>query len=303
MTRASVSDEFADHAAHVWGDEGAAWVRRIPDLVDDLCAEWDMRVTDADFALSFNFVVPVVHNGDEAGVLKLGLPYELRREIEALRIFDGRGACRVLASDPLRGAMLLERIEPGVPLVSIGECPEAVSAAVQVMKRLRRAPPAGHALPRLVDWWQAATDGLEAKRGGPSPLPYDIVVEAASIYAEMRTREADEVVLHGDLHHLNILSSNRQGWLAIDPHGVTGPPECEIGAFMLNPHHGAPVSPDARDLLSKRLDQFARELEYDREALRRAALAYGVLSATWSAEHGGNDWRPAIDIARTLRTC
>ena len=32
-------------------------------------------------------------------------------------------------------------------------------------------------------------------------------------------------MLHGDLHHDNVLTADREPWLAIDPHGVLGDPE------------------------------------------------------------------------------
>src|SRR5262245_61159391 len=42
------------------------------------------------------------------------------------------------------------------------------------------------------------------------------------------------VLMHGDFHHFNILSSER-GWLVIDPKGVIGPAGYEVGPFMMNP--------------------------------------------------------------------
>ena len=301
--RVVVTPSFAAHAARVWGAQGRDWAARIPELVEALSRRWALQPEAADYTLSYNFVVPVAREDGERAVLKLGLPHELGREIEALTIFAGRGACRVLESDRERGALLLERVQPGVPLLELGEQPASVSAAVHVILQLHRVPPAGHGLPRLVDWWRSATDGLESIRGGHSPIPADLVEEADAIYQEIRERQSPEILLHSDLHHWNILSSDRDGWLAIDPHGVTGPPECEIGAFMLNPNNGALVRPDAEVVLRSRLNQFARELQYDRESLRRAALAYAVLSATWSAEDGSDRWRPAIEIARHLRSC
>lgn len=297
----TISPAFGDNAARTWGDAGREWIARLPDLVDLFSGRWGLRRATADFTLSFNFVLAVSRDDGSPAVLKLGVPTtDFLAELTALEVYDGAGMCRVLASDRDAGAMLLERVMPGDTLLERDER-TAVRAAAATMRRLQRPLPAGWRLPRLVDHWRTATDGLPDRRGGPSPIPADLVEEAEAIYGEIRERRSPEIVLHGDLHHWNILSAGREGWLAIDPHGVLGPPECEVGAFMLNPNDGRLDRPDARELLSARLDSFTAELGYDRESMRRAALAYAVLSATWSAEDGTDRWRPAIELATILR--
>ena len=298
----AIPPSFAENASRTWGEQGRAWIEQLPDLVETCFQRWDLAAAEADFTLSFNFVMAVQTANGAKAVLKLGVPTtDFLSEMTALRVYACAGMCRVLESDPGLGAMLLERVMPGETLLSVDER-TAVKAASAIMRRLQRTLPPGWYLPRLVDHWRTATDGLPAKRRGPSPIPAALVEEAEAIYAEIRDRSEPEIVLHGDLHHWNILSAERDGWLAIDPHGVLGPPECEVGAFMLNPNDGRLVRPDARDLLSARLDTFAAELGYDRESMRRAALAYAVLSATWSAEDGSDRWRPAIELATILRS-
>jgi streptomycin 6-kinase len=38
-----------------------------------------------------------------------------------------------------------------------------------------------------------------------------------------------------DLHHYNVLSDSGRGWLAIDPKGLVGEVEYEVGAAIRNP--------------------------------------------------------------------
>ena len=105
------------------------------------------------------------------------------------------------------------------------------------------------------------------------------------------------MLLHGDLHHYNILSAGREPWLAIDPKVVVGEAENEVGAFVRN--RLLPVSRPER-LLARRLDQFADELGFDRERILGWSLAQAVLSAWWSFEDSGHVWDEAITCARLL---
>jgi streptomycin 6-kinase len=82
--------------------------------------------------------------------------------------------------------------------------------------------------------------------------------------------------LHGDLHPWNILSAEREPWLAIDPKGVVGDPAYELGPFI----YSLPLPPDqpAR-VLARRLDQFAEELGFERRRIINAVLPRAVLAA------------------------
>jgi streptomycin 6-kinase len=106
------------------------------------------------------------------------------------------------------------------------------------------------------------------------------------------TREP--VTLHGDLHHYNVLRSNRCGWLAIDPKGLAGDRHFDVCQFLRNPVD-TPVSITTN---RRRLDQFSELLALDRQRLAMWCLVHAVLDACWSYEDG-QDWRPIIAYAET----
>jgi streptomycin 6-kinase len=298
-----VPQVLAETAARTWGEKGRRWAERLPEQVAEFCDRWELTLEPAAYTFSYSFVAAVRRGSAEAAVLKLRVANsDFECELNALATYDGEGMCRLLEQDATQGAMLLERVEPGVPLLELGETTRAISAASSVMRRLRRPPAREYPLPALIDWWRTARDGLRERTGIASgPFPAGFMEEADEIYESLFKDRRGHVVLHGDLHHWNILSSDGEGWLAIDPHGVTGPPECEVGAFMQNPNDGALVRPDLRQVLGRRLDQFADELGFERETLRRAAFAYGMLSITWSTEDGGDRWKPGLEVVRALR--
>ncbi len=111
---------------------------------------------------------------------------------------------------------------------------------------------------------------------------------------------AEPVLLHGDLHHDNILAAEREPWLAIDPKGIVGEPAYEVGALLRNPLPGLLARPEPGRVLARRIEQLAAELGFDRARIRGWALAQAVLSAWWSYEDHGDGWRETIACAELL---
>ena len=107
-------------------------------------------------------------------------------------------------------------------------------------------------------------------------------------------------MLHGDLHHFNILSAERELWLAIDPKGVVGEPAYEVGAYMRNPWPQLLSQPGVSTIMSRRLDVFSEELGIERQRLRGWAFAQAVLSAWWSYEDHGQVSEHALACAALL---
>jgi streptomycin 6-kinase len=107
------------------------------------------------------------------------------------------------------------------------------------------------------------------------------------------------VLLHGDLHHFNILSSDR-GWLAIDPKGVIGPAAFDIGALLINPWVVSGRVGDAPRVIHDRIAALSGRLGIDRQTVRDWGLVRAVLSACWSLEEG-QDWEPAMQCAAALK--
>jgi streptomycin 6-kinase len=75
-------------------------------------------------------------------------------------------------------------------------------------------------------------------------------------------------LLHGELHHENILAAERAPWLAIDPKGVIGEPAYETGALIRNRLLNLSDLPQAIRVLTHRVDQLSEELNLDRTRVR-----------------------------------
>lgn len=275
-------------AIDVHGEAGRAWADGLPALLAECRERWSLVIDPPFPNLSYNYAAPASRADGSAVVLKLCFPDRaFVREAEALRLFDGRGAVRLLEADAARGVMLLERLEPGTPLRAMRDDEEATSIAATVMRRLWRPVPLDHPFPTIADW-AAGLDRYKARIGDtPGPIPTALVDMAVTLFAELLASQGEPVLLHGDLHHDNILRARGQSWLAIDPKGVVGEPAYETGALLLNPEELFTMPQPVR-IVTRRIAQLSDELAFDRARIRGWAIAQSVLSAAWSFEDHGH---------------
>jgi streptomycin 6-kinase len=293
-------EEFVRNTIALRGAEGAEWLGRLPATLAFCEERWSLAVGPPFPELSYNYAAPALHADGTASVLKLSFPNtEFRTEAEALRLFDGRGAIRLLEVDVDAGAMLLERLEPGVPLTSVRDDEEATSIAAGVLKQLWRSVPPDHPLPTVSDWARGMKRLRSNFGGGTGPLPSPLVEQAEALFAELLPSQSELVVLHGDLHHFNVLAAQREPWLAIDPKGVVGEPAYDTGAFLHNPEQLL-NTPHPGQVLERRIDLLAEELDLDRSRVRGWAISQAVLAAYWGWEDSGRVWEEALAFAELL---
>ena len=296
-------EDFARGVVEMHGDAGRLWLRDLPRLVGECAARWSLRTGPPFRPLSYNYAAPAEGPCGERLVLKLGPPArELLTEIEALRLFGGGGAARLVASDAQAGALLLERLEPGTPLAALCERDDgaATSAAASVMRKLWRPAPPAHPFPTVADWGEGFGRMRRHFGGGFGPYPRRLAEEAESLFAELLGSSAEPVLLHGDLHHGNVLAAAREPWLAIDPKGLVGEPAYEVGALLRNPLPQLFDLPHPVRASERRIAQLSEELGFDRARVRGWGLAQAVLAAWWSVEDTGSVGEFGIAAAEIL---
>ncbi len=301
-----ITDELSRNVVGAWGEVGARWLAELPSILAGVAADWDLT-PGAPYELSYHYVAEATCADGTPAVLKLGVPggSSLAEEAPALAAFGGRGAVRLLRADLERGALLLERAAPGWRLRDVvpARDAEATSAAVGVMRRLHVPPPPGCPVPDALRQARAF-DRYARVYAEAGPLPLDLVVRAGGLMRELCASATERAVLHGDLHHDNILRATREPWLAIDPHGLVGDPGYEIGALLYNP------DPGNRDealtaLVPSRVEQLADELAMPVDRVVAWGFVKALLSDVWSAQQwspasGGSPASRALDVARLL---
>ena len=299
---APVPAALAQNAVQVWGEAGRQWLSDLPDLVETVAERWHLRVGDP-FVLSYHWVAPAELTDGTRTVVKLGVPGEkhLRQEAKALTAFDGRGAVRLLGFSETLGALLLERADPGTMAASVvpHRDSDATNAIIGIAQRLHRQPPAACALPPLEQHGRGFTEYL-ARFGDAGPLPRALVEQARSLFTDLCASASERTLLHGDLHHDNVLDAGDRGWLAIDPHGLVGDPGFDVGAMLYNPMH--PAAPDGLlDLVPARVEQLADGLGMTLERTCAWGFTMAVLSEVWTCEDGAPPEGPPLLVARLLQ--
>lgn len=281
----------------VYGEAGRQWLVTAPAVLNECCKRWSLELDEPFANLSYNLVIPGRTSAGREIVLKVGVPCaELLTEASALSLFDGVGAVRLLDHDAARGMLLIERVTPGIPVHKLQGQAEATKSAAALMRRLWRVPPQQHSFPSLAIWFRAFARLREGFGGGTGPFPSDVIEQAEHQFSKLNASSAGDVILHGDLHHENILSSASHEWLAIDPKGICGDPGYEVGSFMLNQLPAGASDAETMTILEQRLLIFSAELEIRRERLASWAFCHAVLSALWNYEES-TEWLSTIRLA------
>lgn len=276
---------FVHNICNAFGERGERWLVDLPGLLAEAAQKWKLTL-GAPMLLSYNYVTGATLADGTHVVLKIGVPdRENLSELHALRVFDGEGCVRLLAADEDRIMSLLERLIPGEMLVSLQDDDARTQIACDVMQRLWRPAPAGTPFIRLSDWF-AGLDRLRHNySGGTGPFPKKLVEKVEALIPELFSEAGSPVLIHGDLHHFNILSSER-GWLAIDPKGVIGAPGYECGPLLTNPIPDFPYLPGALKMTERRIAILSERLGFARGLIRDWGLCHAILSAWWDfAEH------------------
>lgn len=285
--------EFQQRVRRVFKESGADWLRRLPDVLRACEQRWSLRLGPP-FELSYHYVAPATLPDGTEVVLKAGVVHpDLLHQIQTLRLYGGRGMVRLIDADEGAGVMVLERVRPGATIVDLPD-DDATLIAAGIMRQLRLPPPPDCGLPTLAEWATALDRVRDHCGGGTGPIPERLFEMARVYWREMLASAGPPVVLHGDLHHWNILRDQRRGYVAIDPHGVLGEPAYEVAALLGNPNTRLRFFADPPGTMARRLDILHDALGYDRQRMLRWGIAFQALSAWWSLEDATGDAGPAL---------
>lgn len=294
----TLSGAFRERIISVWGEEGDQWLRRLPALVQRFAERWALSIQSRVPVLSYHFAMFVVTADGTEAVLKLGVPnQELTAEIAALEAFRGRPVVELLAADRELGALLLRRVVPGSPLADLENDEQATCIAAQLIRKVATPVPPGHSFPTLARW-ALAFDRLRARfDGGTGPLPGRLVHKAERLLQELQASRSRDALLHGDLHHLNILSNGERGWVAIDPKPVIADSAYEAARLQHNPIPRFLAMDHPRTVAERRVELLASILGEDASRLLAWAFFDAMLAACWSVEDGENSWQYFLSCA------
>ncbi len=296
---------------------GRAWLASLPGVTGGLLERWQLVPDLAPGALPWTghgaLVIPVRRREDGLpAALKIAFPHdEARVEPHALALWAGRGAVALLADDAGTCSMLLERLDAGC---SLRTAPLADAAGVWggLVRQLSLVPDGRpqwrefeHIAARAEQW----SDDLPAdweQLGRPFPRwLLEAALEVCQTRGAVGRRSGRDVLVHTDLHYLNILARpgaaatdgrpTANGYAAIDPQPMIGEPEFGVAPLLWNRLQDLPLNqPEAG--LRERCADFSAAAGLDPDVARQWAVAREVANALWYAGKPGHRG----DLARSL---
>ena len=297
---APMIDEFVQHALDR-GEKGALWFKAIPDLIIEFEKKWGITVGDP-FNLSYNYVAPATFSGGDQAVIKIGFPEdeEFKTEIDALRVYAGDGMVKLYQADEDKSVILIERLQPGVPVTELEDDELATRILASTLMKLRKPVPPDHRFQSMAGWARGITRLRQRYNGTSGPFPAHLVERAEKLFDELICSITEPVLAHGDLHHGNVLSAAREQWLAIDPKGVISEPAFDCAAILRNPESMLIRVDSLAEVLRTRIIILSEVLRINPDRIRKWGVAQTVLSSIWVMEDEGRVPEFALKIAETL---
>lgn len=275
---------FKQNIIAMYGVAGQQWLDQLPSITEGLANTYGLSDLEPVSNMTFNYVL-AGHQQQTPIVLKLGLNSKaIFKEGECLRAFSDHGAVKLLAASD--GMLLMERAVPGVSLKSYFPKKDhlATSVVCELMQKLHAvALPSQHHYYHIQDLLTCLDEEVD--------IPAKTVSKARQLRDQLLSSTTNDVLLHGDLHHDNILQQGDR-WVAIDPKGFVGDPVFELAAFLSNPMPDVLAVLNVMDLVERRIQQCAKQLNMPAQRIRDWHYVKSVLCWVWSLQDGvsASDW-------------
>lgn len=306
---ADIPEAFATRIAQHRPDpgmpSGSTWLDRLPRLVTECLGRWELGVDGPARSGQCAVVLPVRRPDGSPAALKVGWPHqEAAHEHLALRAWEGVGAVRLLAADPSRWALLLERLDADrdLDVVGVDESCEQIGRLLGTLDR--PALPQLHRLSahlqRLADDLGSATARHRAA-SGPG-LPPRLLERGRAIATDLAAhQDIDSRLVHTDLHGQNVLRRPGTGeWVGIDPKPMAGLPEFAVAPSLWNRWEEAVDSDDIRAHLNRRVDTVCRSAGLDPGLTRELSVARMLRNALWTLQDPGPSTRDEVTTCVTV---
>jgi streptomycin 6-kinase len=298
VVRDALPDSVRENICRILGERGRAWVEALPGVVAGLARRWELELSSRSYTGgTHSLVLAVTRPGGVPALLKVPvLDEENRAEAAALRAYAGDGAALLYDVEPESGALLMERLEPGTPLIEHPNRQHAIDVCCGLLCRLRRPVPAEHPffpVAELVRRWSTSFPAGQTRHGGPFPA-WTLREVLATIEA-LGSPAGPEVLVNRDAHLGNVLAAEREPWLLIDPKPLVGEPAFDGGWLLIDVLRPAPTRDNARRLAAR----IGAGLGVDPDRVRAWALARAAEDVLWSLD-GGDDPGEYLTMAAAL---
>jgi len=258
-----------------------------------ICKKWHLTDMRKLHQRKFSTIYQVTRSTDQMLlILKIGADEKsVAQEASSLRNYNGKVAVRLYEADEKNCALLTELLSPGTDLKELFPKHDdmAIQITTQVINQLHGAAISDvPTLPSLQAWMGDFSCS--------SGLPAWYLEKAKKLLKKLISSAEKTLLLHGDLHHENILKSDSGGYLAIDPKGIIGDATYEPIPFLLNPMPEILSYPAIEKLWHHRIQLFASLLGFEKARFREWSFVHAMASAGWAVEDK-QDPKPWLKLA------
>ncbi len=285
---------FQKNITNLYGSQGAGWIANLPQLITTLTNHWDLSEVIAVSNMTFNYVAKAKLRTNVPVVLKISYDKQsILMEQQALASL-GLGSIQLIEYSSKYNALLLQQAVPGITLKSLyKEDPDYVmDCYIKTMQKLHHHQQPVHSNFPYVAHWLNAFDNPSLQ------IPPVLLNKAITLRNRLLASPKQLILLHGDLHHDNILKHGNE-WLAIDPKGVVGEAEFELAAFDFLYINELVTAPDVKKLFEKRVELLALKSGLEAQRIKDWVFVRLILMAVWFMEDNGDpSW--AIKLAELI---
>jgi len=290
------NQNFITNIREIYGKPGDDWLNNIEVNLARLCRKRNLIFVSVMPNLTYHFVCLVkIISTNETAVLKMALDDKhIVNEVRCLQCFKD-GVPRIYWYDKQEHAILMEYLEPGhslKKLVQNGEDDLATKLICDEIKKLQSNQQCHYKFKHISE----LANSLYVLDGH---VDTHLLSKAKKLFYDLTIDKATDVVLHGDLHHDNILASGNT-WKAIDPHGYMGDPAFEVGSIIFNPYDCFPDHLTVNALIERRLYIMIEQLSFDKQRIKAWAFCKTILSVAWTFEDHGKIDKDEFEIAEII---
>lgn len=268
---------FAEGVRIERGAAGQDWLDLLPAKISEYLEKWDLTIDGAAMHGYIGIVFPVLQDETKYALKITWVDDETKDEALALKLWNGNGAVNLIDAEPAEGALLLERLNSSKHL-GLVEIKTAITIAAKLLRRLAiSAPPEISSLKNeAIDHVSRAFERWESTR---QVVPKHYVQRSIDFAKELQP-DIGDLLINEDLHYENVLSSEREPWLVIDPKVVRG--DIEYGAFSLLLNRLAPNT--TNEELQERFQLIVSSAEMNAGRAKKWVVIRAIQYWLWALE-------------------
>lgn len=291
-----LNSNFISNIKDIFGSEGELWLDQLPAQISRLESKWNFKLVEVLPNLTYNIVAVVKYNNQDA-ILKVAVNNKiLSNESKWLACFDDN-VPKLYWHDDAEAAYLMERLSPGVSLkqlVQQGHDNDATEIICSVILKLQTHQHPKSSFKHIAEHAKTL-DVLH------NQVDQALLIKAKSLFQRLTTDRTKDIILHGDLHHDNILK-DKSSWKAIDPHGYMGDPAFEVGSMIVNPFDCFPQHMSLEKIIDARLKILCEKLPFESWRIYAWSFCKTMLSVAWTFEDHKKMDDGELEIARYINT-